>query len=381
MTTSSSSPRVVVIGGGILGISTATQLAAAGAAVTLVTESTLNSGASGRSLSWLNSAGERSAEYHALRLAGIDRYRTLVARTGGVDQAGTAFVRFDGGLTWADPDVSYRERHLHEKSIGYDSRWLSPEDVASWTPGVDAASINPEGAIFNPGEGWVDLPMLGEHLLAAFRAAGGVVRDGVGRTTVHVEGGRATGALTASGETIPADHVVLATGPWVPRALSELGIEVGEQTPISLLVATKPVDVALTAVLNTPRVAVRPTPHGHLVLDSGWSEDEVVDNGDGTYTVHDSTVEGLLAEASRVLAGSPTLELAHYGVGPKPIPADGDPLIGAIDEIEGLHAIFTHSGATLALIVGELVADEIVTGQKSPLLTAFGAGRFAPVGR
>jgi len=97
--------------------------------------------------------------------------------------------------------------------------------------------------------------------------------------------------------------------------------------------------------------------------------------------VHDSTVEGLLTEASRVLAGAPTLELAHYGVGPKPIPADGDPLIGAIDEIEGLHAIFTHSGATLALIVGELVADEIVTGQKSPLLTAFGAGRFAPVGR
>ena len=52
--------RVAVVGGGVIGVSTAQQLARAGADVVLVTEGELASGASGRSLSWLNSSGLRS---------------------------------------------------------------------------------------------------------------------------------------------------------------------------------------------------------------------------------------------------------------------------------------------------------------------------------
>jgi glycine/D-amino acid oxidase-like deaminating enzyme len=46
--------HVVVIGGGILGASTAAHLARGGAQVTLVTAGSLGDGASGRSLAWLN---------------------------------------------------------------------------------------------------------------------------------------------------------------------------------------------------------------------------------------------------------------------------------------------------------------------------------------
>ena len=49
--------RTAVVGGGVLGVSTATQLVRAGADVVLMTEGELTSNASGRSLSWLNSAG------------------------------------------------------------------------------------------------------------------------------------------------------------------------------------------------------------------------------------------------------------------------------------------------------------------------------------
>lgn len=368
-------PTVVVIGAGVLGVSTAAQLARRGAAVTLVTEAAVSSGASGRSLSWLNSAGFRSAEYHALRVAGIDRYRTLLARNPGASR----FLRFDGGLTWAKPGRSHAERFAHEKAIGYDSEWLAPEEIAEWTPGVDPSSVAAEGAIFNPGEGWVDLPLLTAELLAAFQGAGGVLIENAGRTTVAVEGGRAVGADTASGDRIPADQVVLATGPWVPRELVELGIRLPEQTPISLLVTTRPVDVPLRAVLNTPRVAVRPTPFGTLVLDSGWSEREVVVDPDGTWHVRDETVATLLEEASAVLAGNPRLELDSFAAGPKPIPGDGEPVLGAVAEIPGLHAIFTHSGATLGLVVGELVALEVLSGEASPLLEPFRSSRFSAV--
>ncbi len=147
--------------------------------------------------------------------------------------------------------------------------------------------------------------------------------------------------------------------------LAELGIHVPDATPISLLVKTTPIKTALRAVLNTPRVAVRPTPDGALVLDSAWSEEEVIANPDGSYAVRDETVQGLLAEASAVLEGNPRLQLAGYGVGPKPIPGDGEPVLGAIEGITGLHVAFSHSGATLGLIVGELLAREIVSGNRA----------------
>jgi glycine/D-amino acid oxidase-like deaminating enzyme len=51
-------------------------------------------------------------------------------------------------------------------------------------------------------------------------------------------------------------------------------------------------------------------------------------------------------------------------------------VLGALDEVPGYHVAFTHSGATLGLIVGELLADEVVSGEPSPLLAAFRPGRF-----
>jgi glycine/D-amino acid oxidase-like deaminating enzyme len=63
-------------------------------------------------------------------------------------------------------------------------------------------------------------------------------------------------------------------------------------------------------------------------------------------------------------------------VGPKPIPGDGEPVVGELPGISGYHVAFTHSGATVGLILGELLADEVVTGRRSPLLEAFRPDRF-----
>src|SRR5690348_8681577 len=151
--------RVAVVGGGILGVSTARHLARAGSDVVLITDGELTSNASGRSLSWLNSAGIRSEAYHRLRLAGIDRYRTLAAQQPTAD-----WLRFDGGLAWqaADRADDLYRKHAHEVAQCYDSWLRSPEQVSELVPGVDIAAIPSAGAIWNPGEGWVDLPSLAQ---------------------------------------------------------------------------------------------------------------------------------------------------------------------------------------------------------------------------
>jgi glycine/D-amino acid oxidase-like deaminating enzyme len=88
-------------------------------------------------------------------------------------------------------------------------------------------------------------------------------------------------------------------------------------------------------------------------------------------------VQGLLDAASEVLAGNPRLTAQRVGAGLKPIPGDGEPVAGPVSSIPGLYTLFTHSGATLGLILGELLAEEILSGVPSPVLGSFRLDRFA----
>ncbi|HEX9228669.1 MAG TPA: D-amino-acid oxidase, partial [Arthrobacter sp.] len=55
----------------------------------------------------------------------------------------------------------------------------------------------------------------------------------------------------------------------------------------------------------------------------------------------------------------------------------GEPVLGELGQVPGCFVAFTHSGATLGLIAGELLAGEILTGAKHPLLATFRPGRFS----
>ncbi|MFT4214774.1 MAG: FAD-dependent oxidoreductase, partial [Microbacterium sp.] len=297
--------HVVVVGGGILGASTAAHLARAGAQVTLITAGAIADGASGRSIAWLNSSGERSDAYHRLRMLGLDRYRTWGARRPGSER----YLRFEGALKWADESdgESFRDTFAFERSSGYDALWLDREGVAALTPDVNDAAIAAEGAIFNPGEGWVNLPDLIAALIRGAAAAGASVIENAGGVHVDVEHGAARGVVSASGTHILADHVVLATGAGVPSQLAALGVAIPDATRAAFVVVTEPVALDVRTVLNTPRVAVRPTPDRRLVLDAGWAERSIIVREDGSIEVPERSVRGLLDAASEVLAGDPVL--------------------------------------------------------------------------
>ncbi|MBJ2120142.1 FAD-binding oxidoreductase [Arthrobacter sp. MSA 4-2] len=364
--------RVVVIGGGILGVSTAVHLLRGGAGVTLVTEAELASGASGRSLSWLNSAGERPDPYHLLRMAGIDRYRTLFAADPSRD-----WLRFDGALYWggAGNEEATSRRHSSEKRHGYDSHLIAPVQVGSLTPRVNPAAVAPK-AIFNPGEGWVSLPHLIEFLMEEFKDLGGDLVTHAGKASVVLTGGRATGVVTGTGGKHDGDAVVVACGPQTPEVVAALGITIEDASPVSMLVVTKPVEHGLRAVLNTPRAAVRPNPDNSLAADHDWYEEAITENADGTYSVPESVVQELLDEVAHLIEGTPALEPASWKIGRKPIPGDGEPVFGELEQAPGCFVAFTHSGATLGLIGGELLAGEVLTGDKHPMLASFRPGRF-----
>jgi len=366
-----SQPKVAVIGGGVIGVSAAYHLALRGAKVWLVTERTLASGASGRSLSWINSSTKWSEHYHRFRMIGIDRYRTLFAR-----QPTEKWLRFDGGLMWQPSEQDLHEIHVHQAAYGYDSHLVSADQVASQIPGVKPSAIPASGAIWNPGEGWVDLPSLINYRARQLVELGGHVITNAGNVSVITSSRRVTKIRTESHDMITVDAALLATGSRAPEMAAEFGVGIPDATNTALLMKTRPVKTQLRAVLNTPRVSLRPTPDGALAVDAGWTESHIEFLPDGTYRFPPEVIDELLAAASHVLAGKPTLTVATYGIGPKPVPGDGEPVLGQLGDIEGLYIAFTHSGATVALIIGELIAYEMITGRRHPLLAPFAIGRF-----
>lgn len=362
----------VVLGGGIIGVSAATHLARRGVAVRLVTDAEPASGASGRSLSWLNSAGERSKPYHELRMAGIDRYRTLFAT-----DPTREWLRFDGALYWpaADEAQAAADRHEYEARHGYDSHFVTRESVAAHTDDVDPAAMAADG-VFNPGEGWVSLPHLIEHLLEEFTAAGGELVTGAGRSEVLVEDGRAVGVRTAAGKEIAGDAVVVACGPQTPEVVAPLGVSIGDASPLSMVAISEPLAEPVSTVMNTPRAAIRPNPGGTVAVDHDWYE-ESIRTVDGGYEIDEEVVDELMEEAAKLLDGVESLTKASWKIGKKPIPGDGEPVFGELEAVPGCYAAFTHSGATLGLLSGELIAYELTTGAKHPMLETFRPERFA----
>lgn len=378
MATPDQTRRVTVVGGGIIGISTALHLAQLGVATTLVTSGDLGDGASGRSLSWLNSAGHRSPEYHRLRMEGIERYRALMASADHSSHLGpiTDYLRFDGGLTWARPGESLLPVFEYERSIGYQAEWLDRDEVSSRIPGVDPDAVAEEGGLYHPQEGWVDLSYLVEALAEEFVAAGGRLMTHAGPVRFELDDGRAV-ASTQLGPFPESEALVAAAGAAVPGIVQDLGGVLPDGTPVALLVRTRPVATRLRSVLNTPRVSLRPAPGSGLVMDAGWSERSLRVEPDGTVEVPEGVVRTLLDEASRVLEAHPVLEAQSVGIGPKPIPGDGEPVFGYLPSAPNCYVAFTHSGATLGLVAGELIAREIGTGERSALLDPFGPARFA----
>ena len=364
-------PSIAIIGGGVIGVSVGVHLLRQGARVNLFTEGELVSGASGRSLSWLNSAGERSQAYHTLRMAGIDRYRTLYAENPECD-----WLRFDGGLFWSEDDVSVRERHAYEMAHAYHSRLTGGADVARHTPNVNTETL-PDTAIFNPGEGWVSLPHLIDHLMQEFRELGGELIARCGKASVTRDAaGHANGVDTQHAGHYPADRVVVACGAQTPEVVAPLGVTIANASPLSMLVVTKPLEHGVECVMNTPRAAIRPNPAGSLAVDHDWYEAYIEGDDNSGYQISEVVIEELLDEASRLVKGSPRLETDNYKIGYKPIPGDGEPVLGELEAVPGCFVAFTHSGATLALVVGELLTDEILSGAKNPMLETFRPERF-----
>jgi glycine/D-amino acid oxidase-like deaminating enzyme len=179
--------------------------------------------------------------------------------------------------------------------------------------------------------------------------------------------GRITGVTTAE-ESLDADEVIIAAGIGSARLLHATGITLKMEQPPGLLVHTKPAPEILKGLIISPEVHVRQTPDGHLIAGSDFSG---ADPGEDPEQI----ARGLFAKLQSLLAGGESLTYDRYTVGLRPSLPDGIPALGRPMEMPGLYLAVTHSGITLAPVIGQIVAREILNGERDASLARYHPGR------
>ena len=84
---------------------------------------------------------------------------------------------------------------------------------------------------------------------------------------------------------------------------------------------------------------------------------------------------------SKLAAYMPGIAKAEFGfmtLGFRPMPTDGFPVVGPVPGVPGVSLCVTHSGVTLAVLLGDYMASELVMGREEPMLAPYRPSRQMP---
>ncbi|MYH70128.1 MAG: FAD-binding oxidoreductase, partial [Gammaproteobacteria bacterium] len=178
------------------------------------------------------------------------------------------------------------------------------------------------------------------------------------------------------GSTLISDYIVLAAGHGSIQLLKQLGIALPYECTYGLIVETKPVNFTLQTVLDTPDVKIRQCVDGRLIFNIDCSEDmDSTDEATLKCTISNK-ISSALEYFDINIIDRDDLVFSSIKLGKRAIPEDGLPLIGPIGNTSGIYLVFTHSGVTLAPLVGRLLMEEILSGKTSKLLSHWNPGRL-----
>lgn len=358
--------KVVVVGAGIVGASFAWHLAREGAAVTVIEAAGVASAATEKSFGWINASFSETPAYFALRMAGIEAWRG-VGRTLG-PQAG---LRWGGSLWWEEAGDALQAQAAALRDLNYDMEIIEKNSILAMVPGLARV---PDAAIHVRCEGAVDMAAATQRMLDAAVERGASVLIGVALEGVEARAGRLRAVRTSHGW-IDADAVVLATGAASGAVLAALDFNLPMQNKRGMILHSAAIAPLLEPIVLAPGVHVRQAADGHLVVGEIFSGD-----GPGAARLaHDPA--GLAAEVmarlAALLPATAGIALERVMLGTRPVPGDGFPAVGPVPGVEGLYLATMHSGITLAPIIGQLGAAEVMGGPEAALLAPFRPARFA----
>ena len=365
-----STADVVIVGGGIVGASTAYHLRADGfTGRVLVLDPDLTHS---RATTPASMGGVRTQYGVPSNLAmaryGLDFYARFDEAMAGA--WGLPRVRFHRGgyllLAHPDNEAAFRRRGERQRAIGVEVQWLAPDDIRRVAPDLDLDGVT--GALWTDGDGSVSPRGALQGFVERSRELGAVWRQDevVG---LQLEGDRAT-VRTRGGDAVSTPAVVLAAGAWSRNVAALAGVEL----PVHALRRQ-----ACLVHLGTPpktRLPMTLDRQNNLAFRSDSESDDhlLVSRqlpGEGPGFRFDWDVEQFAASIAPRLrrylprCGEPRLQrgwCGHYDVSP-----DENPILGRHPEHAALliAAGFSGHGLMLAPAAGRLTAEVIRLGRSA----------------
>jgi glycine/D-amino acid oxidase-like deaminating enzyme len=219
--------RIVIVGGGIAGLATAVRLVQAGLPVTLLEASDLGSAASTRNQGWLHSGGLyalESAEYARTCYASLQRTLRFCSDCVEPGIPSMAFI-------FSRPETLAAQWTDAWNAAGIPFQEIPLDHVCAELPGLDRARVQ---HAFQLPDRAMRVDVLLAQLGAAAQNAGVEIRTGTHVKCLDLREGHVQGVVTSTGETVPAQLVILAGGAtgldlcgelFAPRAGSQQEVE------------------------------------------------------------------------------------------------------------------------------------------------------------
>ncbi len=360
--------RVVLIGGGIIGLLSAYSLACRGVAVTLLERQAL-----GRESSWAG-GGIVSPLYpwrYSPAVTALARWSQAF-----YPQLGERLL----ALTGTDPEVYvtglyWLDLEDEPEALAWgqsEQQPLQAVSLASVRQAVPALGPGFQRALYLPEVANVRNPRLVKALAQALRQMPNVdIREHCGVDGFVLEGGRVCGVQSSLGE-IRGDRVVVAAGAWSGELLKPLGVALPvEPVKGQMLLYRCAEDFLSHMVLAKGRYAI-PRRDGHVLVGS------TLEYAGFDKTPTEQALASLQASAQELLPALAAAPLVGHWAGLRPSSPSGVPFIGPVAEYPGLWLNCGHfrNGLVLAPASCQLLADLLL--DQAPSLDP---GPYSPSGR
>ena len=332
----------VVIGGGIIGCSTAYHLARDHKAdVVLIERGKLTSGSTWHAAGLVGQLRSSASITQVLRYS-VELYKRLAAETG--LETGWKMTGCLRLATNTDRWIEYQRLATTARSFGLDMHLLSPAEVTAMWPLM--ATDDLVGASFLPTDGQANPSDIAQSLAKGARMHGAKIHEGIAVTGFEMQNRHIAGVRTTAG-TIACDRVVLCGGQWSRQIGALAGARVPLQPVKHQYVITEPIE-GVTAGLATVRDPDRRTYFkeevGGLVFGGyepnpiAWTTGDVPENFE--FQLFEDDWSHFEQHMMHALARVPSLEKAGIKQminGPESFTPDGNFILGAAPELDNLY--------------------------------------------
>jgi glycine oxidase len=364
-------PDVVIVGGGIIGLSTAYYLAREGVEVTVLERAAVSSEASGAAagmLAALSDEGERPPLFTQLCDDSLKLYDTLLpalTETGiDVHHRRTDILHVAVNRREAEETQALYEKRRDTQPV----RWLDAAEVLRLEPKVSPKTV---AAMLTPSAQYADPLRLTQAIGDAAGRLGVTIREDSPVTRFLRRGDRIAGLRTPGG-VVEAETVLLAGGPWTMALAKRLGANIPVRPVRGQMLSLDGPPGGLSHMVWGSHAYLVPREDGQTYVGA------TVEEAGYRKQTTAAGLRGLRAGASAVVPALAGARERRSWAGLRPGTPDDMPIMGRLPGWSNAWVSTGHfrNGILLAPISGQLMARSIIAGRPDALLSELSPMRF-----